>query len=384
MISRSLLLPKDEHFLLFGARNTGKSTLIHATFSPANTHVIDLLLPAEEERFQRHPDELIAQVKALPDNITHVVIDEVQKVPKLLDSVHYLIEHTNKYFVLTGSSARKLKQGGANLLAGRAFVYHLHPFSFDELGAAFDLDQALNYGLLPSVCRYQQPNKKIAFLQAYTRTYLKEEVWAEHLIRKLAPFQRFLEVAAQCNGKPLNYSNIARDVGVDVKSVQQYFTILEDTLLGFYLPAFRHSFRKRLSQQPKFYFFDMGVARALNRTVTVPLSPQTYGYGDLFEQFVILECMKANDYRALDYRFSYLRTHGDVEVDLLVERPGKPLLMIEIKSTHQVSAQHISNLSKLAREFGTCEAVCLSQDTHAKQYDNVLVLPWREGLQQYF
>jgi predicted AAA+ superfamily ATPase len=181
---------------------------------------------------------------------------------------------------MTGSSARKLKRGGANLLAGRAFVYHLFPFSFVEVGEMFDLEKALNWGMLPQIFATRTNDDRVRFLQAYAYTYLKEEIAAEQIVRKLGPFRRFLEVAAQCNGKIINYAKIASDVGVDDKTVKEYFLTLEDTLIGFFLEPFQHSFRKRLSHKPKFYFFDLGVTKALARTLTVELRPSTSAYGE--------------------------------------------------------------------------------------------------------
>ena len=384
MLIRSLKLPNNHSLILFGARGTGKSTLLKQLFTPQNTLWIDLLNPSEEERFSRDPEELRAIVLALPPSIQHVVVDEIQKIPKLLDVIHGLIENTNHYFVMSGSSARKLKQAGANLLAGRAFIYHLFPLSFLELGQQFHLESALRWGLLPKVTQLKSDEEKMRFLQAYTHTYLKEEIWAEQFIRKLEPFRRFLEVSAQCNGKIINYANIANDVGVDDKTIKEYFSILEDTLIGFILEPFQHSFRKRLSLKPKFYFFDLGVARALARLLSVPLAVSTSGYGDTFEHFIILECMKLAAYFQPEYRFSYLRTKDDAEVDLIIERPGKSLLFIEIKSTKQVKENDLSAFIGISKDFGDCEAICLSNDSLAKKYHHVTVMPWRQGIEYIF
>jgi predicted AAA+ superfamily ATPase len=285
--------------------------------------------------------------------------------------------------VMTGSSARKLKRGGANLLAGRAFVYHLFPLSYRELGSQFELEETLQRGTLPKVSSFVNDNEKIQFLQAYTYTYLKEEIWAEHFINKLDPFRRFLEVAAQCNGKIINYANIARDVGVNDKTVKEYFSILEDTLIGFFLEPFEHSFRKRLSLKPKFYFFDTGVTRALARLLSVPLSTSTSAYGEVFEHFIILECLKLSSYLQPEYRFSYLKTKDDAEIDLVVERPGKPILFIEIKSSNNVRPEDLSTFSKLTQSFDQCEAICLSRDPHPKRFDHITIMPWKEGLDRF-
>ncbi|MGA2655447.1 MAG: AAA family ATPase, partial [Gammaproteobacteria bacterium] len=291
MLKRILQLPDNHSFFLFGARNTGKSTLILERFNQQQSLWINLLDLDQEEQFAREPNLLYAIVKALPKNITHIVIDEIQKLPKLLDVVHRLIEETDKYFVLTGSSARKLKYGGANLLAGRAFLYHLFPFTFIELGHHFNLHQALQWGLLPSVALAKTDELRAQTLRAYAQIYLKEEIWAEQWIRKLDPFRKFLEVSSQCNTQIINYANIANDVGVDDKTIINYFSILEDTLLGFFLEPYHTSIRKRLSEKPKFYFFDNGVARALAFSLNVPLTPKTSAYGTAFEHFIITQIM---------------------------------------------------------------------------------------------
>ncbi len=383
MIPRLLNLPVLQSYFLFGPRNTGKSTIINYYYHANDSIVFDLLDPLLEDRFSRDPSELTRIVKALPEEIKYVIIDEVQKIPKLLDIIHHLIESTNKYYIMTGSSARKLKHGGANLLAGRAFVYYLHPFSFLEIEDKFNLEGALNWGLLPKIFELQTFENKKRFLDAYSHTYIKEEIWAEQFVKNLDPFRKFLEVAAQMNGKIINFHKIALDVGVDDKTIKKYYSILEDTLIGFFLEAFQHSVRKRLSSKPKFYFFDVGIARSLARMLTIPVIPKTTLYGDVFEHLIILECMKLASYCNNDYRFSYLMTKDDVEIDLVVERPGKPLLLIEIKSNDNVSKESISSFIKLTKDFEECEAICLSNDRFAKIIDSVKVYPWQEGIKKY-
>ena len=384
MITRLLQLPIDENFFLLGPRATGKTTLLKQLPWFKQSFYINLLKPEEERRFTKTPSELEAIVALLPLHITHIIIDEVQKVPKLLDVVHDLIETTEKKFILTGSSARKLKHGGANLLAGRAFVYYLYPFCYLEMHEQFHLNESLRFGTLPKIMEYSTDDKKERYLEAYANTYLKEEIWAEQFIRALSPFRSFLEVAAQSNGKCINFSQIARDVGVDDKTVLKYYAILVDTMLGFFLEAFQHSFRKRLSKMPKFYFFDLGVVSALTGLLSLPLQESTSRYGEAFEHFIILQCLQLNEYYHLGYRFSYLRTKEGVEIDLVIERPGRPLLFMEIKSTEQVEARHVHPLKKIAEDFGTCELVILSRDPYPKQVENIPVYPWADGLQRLF
>lgn len=384
MYQRILQLPAKKHFFLFGARNTGKSTLIKNRYDHETSRYIDLLNSEDENRYRLNPSILASEVEALPNNIQHIIIDEVQKNPKLLDIVQMLMGRTDKTFIMTGSSARKLKHGGANLLAGRAFVYHLYPLTASELDDDFDLDHALRWGTLPEISQCETDLERQEFLNAYAHTYLKEEIIVEQVVRNLDPFRKFLEVAAQCNGKIINYSNIARDVGADDKTIKSYYSILEDTLIGFMLEGYTGSFRKRLSQKPKFYFFDPGVVRALSRQSSIGLIPRTHAYGNAFEHFIILECMKLSDYHRKDYRFNYLRTPSDVEIDLVIERPGKPLLCIEIKSNADISQEDISSFKHITSEIEQCEAVVFSQDKYAKKFGHVLVLPWQQGVNEFF
>jgi predicted AAA+ superfamily ATPase len=191
-------------------------------------------------------------------------------------------------------------------------------------------------------------------------------------------------VAAQCNGKIINYANIARDVGVDDKTIKTYFSILEDTLIGFFLEPFHHSFRKRLSGKSKFYFFDAGVVRALARSLTIPLHPGTSAYGEAFEHLVISECLKLVSYFHPEFRFTYLKTKDDAEVDLVVERPGLPLLFIEIKSLNAVRQSDLSAFSKLTGDFKNCEAICFSNDPRKKHFGHITVVPWQKGVAEFF
>ena len=384
MIPRILQLPDDDNVFLFGPRGTGKTMYIKGLPHFSQMLYINLLRFSEENRFARNPDELYRIVEGIDDNITHIVIDEIQKLPKLLDIVHDIIETSSVKFILTGSSARRLKREGVNLLAGRAFVYHLHPFTFAEVADQFQLHDALHWGMLPKVFEYNDEDKKRQFLEAYTNTYLKEEIWVEQFVRNLEPFRYFLRVAAQCNGKEINFANIARDVGVSNTTVMKYYGILEDTLIGFFLHPFQHSFRKRLNKTPKFYFFDPGIVRSLTGHLTVPLVQESKGFGDAFEHFIILQCKALIDYYHTSYHLSFIKTKDGAEVDLVVERPGQPYLFIEIKSTDNVRPEQVTTLKQLANDFGDCEAVCLSRDPYPKQIDTVKVLPWQQGLISYF
>ena len=355
MFQRIKKLSKNNSFFLFGARGTGKSTLLKQQFQTKETLWIDLLTDADENRYGRHPDELSRALEAQP--YSRIVIDEVQKAPKLLDVVHHEMEKQKKrQFILTGSSARKLKRGSANLLAGRAFTHPLFPLTFLELGDAFNLKDCLEFGSLPKLFAYHDKEEKNEFLRSYVKNYLKEEISVEQLVRQLNPFRDFLEVAAQSNGKIVNYSKIANDIGVDDKTVYNYFSILDDTLVGFHLPAFHRSVRKQLRTSPKFYFFDPGIVRALDNTLRVELLPQTYAFGNAFEHWVILECFRLNEYRQLDYKFSYLQTKDGSEIDLIIQRPGKPELLAEIKSASRITDQQCGRLKHFQKSWGSpCE-----------------------------
>ncbi len=387
MYQRLLDLPLDQSVLLFGPRGSGKSTLLRESFAQEHCLWYDLLDPVEESRLSAEPQLLLKETHGARKSTTHVIVDEVQKVPKLLDVVHSLIEDPatrHLRFMLTGSSARKLKRGGANLLAGRALVFSLHPFSALELGADFNLFETLAYGALPGVVNAKGSQSKKRFLRSYGLTYLKEEVQVEQLVRQLDPFRKFLQVCAQCSGKIINAAAIARDVGVDEKTVKNYYSILEDTLLGFHLEAYHSSVRKRLSLKPKFYLFDTGVQRTLMGHLNLPLAESTSAFGELFKSFVVNECLRLSQYAENDYRFFYLRTKEGLEIDLVVERPGLPLLLIEIKSGTQVGEAHLKSLRTLGSDFPGAECVCLARVLRAQETAGVKILPWLDGLKHYF
>lgn len=389
MIPRLVKPSKSNSFFLFGARGTGKSTFIKEQFLanvPCDEVIsLNLLLPEIEDIYSRNPDRLRDQVKAhkAAKPLQWVFIDEVQKVPRLLDMVHYLIEEQKIRFILTGSSARKLKKGAANLLAGRAFVYSLHPFSSFELGDLFDLNSALHWGSLPKTIDFQNDEDKTSFLKAYALTYLREEIQIEQLVRRLNPFRAFLEVAAQCNGTLLNFSSIARDVGfVDHKTVQSYFEILEDTHLGFLLPAYSKSVRKAQSANPKFYFFDTGIKRALDNTLDVILKPQTSAFGDAFEHWVVLEIFRMNQLLSQDYKLSYFQSR-ETGIDLILSKPKNEIL-VEIKSSSTVDPIKVKRLGSLAKDFPQSKAYWLSMDQTPQIIEGVHCLPWQEGIKNIF
>lgn len=292
-----------------------------------------------------------------------------------------MIGKTKIQFILSGSSARKLKRGAANLLAGRAFVFYLYPFTALELGHRFQLNKALSYGLLPQQFHFDEDSDKKEYLKAYALTYIKEEIQMEQIVRKLSPFRKFLEIAAQMNAKVVNYSKIARDVGVDTTTVQNYYSILEDTLIGFYLNPYHTSIRKSQRLSPKFYLFDTGVCRALRGTIDVPLLPQTYEFGEAFEHFIILEIMKLAEYNRKSWKYSYLLTKDGTEIDFIIDRPGERTVCIEIKSSGRVTEGDVRNLIRLGADIPHSVLYCFSQDPRRKKIQNVMCL---EGVREIF
>ena len=381
MFQRIINPIKSNSFFLFGARGTGKSTFLKEYFRAEPALWIDLLDPLQEDLYARNPGELNARVRGERQKIIWIVLDEVQKVPKLLNVVHQLIESTSLKFALTGSSARKLKRGAANLLAGRAFVNHLYPLVHLEMGEQFHLHNALRWGTLPKISHFTNDKERKEYLKSYSLTYLKEEIGAEQIVRKIDPFRRFLPIAAQCSGEILNFSNIAKDVGVDTKTVQSYFEILEDTLVGYLLPPYHRSIRKQQRRSPKFYFFDLGIKGALDGSMVQPPVPNTYGFGRLFEQWLILELLRLNDYWKKDFRFYYLLTKDGAEIDLIIDRPGAPTALVEIKSSERVDEGDTRILERFLPDFKKAELFCLSRDPHRKKIGNVQVLPWKDGIQ---
>ena len=384
MVRRIQKLHPSNSFFLFGARGTGKSTLAEYRFSVKGTLWIDLLLYKEEEAFSHNPDRLLSILKAA--KYKRVVIDEIQKVPKLLDVVQKAMGiWPNIQFIMTGSSARKLKRGFGNLLAGRAFQYYLFPFSVFEANQGISLDHTLQFGSLPGIINKSNPSDKKEFLTTYVHTYLKEEITSEQIIRKLNPFRHFLQVAAGQNGQILNHSSIAKDIKADDKTVKNYFSILEDTLLGFFLPSYHKSIRRQQNQASKFYFFDTGVKRALEKQITVPLQKNTYAYGKAFEHKMILECFYLNEYLKKDFGFYYLKTKDQNEVDLIIERPGKKDILVEIKSTEHIQKKHIKTLRIFKKDWPSgCEAQLWSQSKIPQQMEGVKCLFWKQALKTLF
>ena len=369
MLERALRLPRNPNtsFFLWGPRQTGKSTLLGATYPRARR--LDLLTSREFVRYSRDPSALRDEVEATRDRL--VVIDEIQKVPALLDEVHWLIENRGVTFALCGSSARKVRRGHANLLGGRALRYELHGLVSAELGTAFDLSHAVNYGYLPAHYLDEDPSAKI---RSYVDDYLKEEIAAEGLTRNLPAFSDFLQAAALADGQLVSYESVARDCGVSAYTVKQYFQILEDTLLGRFLPAFRKRPKRRVIQAPKFYFADVGLVNHLAKRRQ--LEPGGPLFGSAFENWVFHELSAYRAYHAFAFDLSYWRLASGIEVDFVVDDLR---LAIEAKATHRVHADHLKGLRALAQDHPRVgNRVVISLDERPRRTeDGIDILPAR-------
>lgn len=370
MFKRALSLPPPgtETFFLWGPRQTGKSTLLRASYS--GVPWVDLLKADEFRRYVARPEYLREELEAAgtgPD--TQVVIDEIQKVPALLDEVHWLIENRGLHFALCGSSARKVRRGGANLLGGRAFRYELHGLSAVELGDEFDLDRMLNNGYLP---RIYQAARADRMLDAYIGDYLKEEIAAEGLVRSLPTFSDFLEAAAFSDGELVNFSNIARECGVSSHTTKSYFGILEDTLIGRWLPAYRRRPKRRVIAAPKFYFADVGIVNRLARRGRVLAGSEQYGKA--FENWVFHELTSFASYRELDGELAHWRLASGIEVDFVL---GDMKLAVEAKSSAVVTSDHLKGLRALAEDHPDVErrvVVCREPKSRITS-DGIEILP---------
>ena len=383
MISRLLNLPLNHHFFLFGPRQTGKSTLLKANFQKETTLYYDLLTAGEYLRLSENPTLFRQEILSRNKKITHIVIDEIQRIPELLNEIHSLAEEPNApYFCLSGSSARKLKRAHSNLLAGRAWTFHLYPLTHVELGDHFSLERALNFGTLPNVYLSEHDEERKRTLRSYVETYLKEEIEREALVRNLGGFLRFLTLAGDENGNVINYSNIARETGTSYKTVKEYFQILEDTLIGFILLPYSKSARKKLVKHPKFYFFDTGVHRALTKKINVNLEPRTSEYGRTFEHFVIAEITRLASYKELDYKFSFFHTTNHAEVDLIVETPKNETFALEIKAKENPDSQDLRGLKSFLEVCPSAKLYCASLAPRRRAVNGFSILPWREAISE--
>ena len=372
MIDRIINIPKSQSFFLFGPRQTGKTTFLKARFKDA--FWINLLDDSTFQKLLREPSLLVEIVRARPTD-QWIVIDEVQKIPELLNLVHHLIEERKQKFILTGSSARKLKRQGVNLLAGRAIDKKFHPLSAEELGAAFDLKEALLFGQLPSLL---MADSKKETLSAYVGMYLKEEIQQEALVRKLDQFARFLEVAAFSQAQVLSVLSVASDLGVSRNTAESYFQILEDLLLAYRIPVFQKRAKRKTSIHPKFYYFDVGVYRTLRKRG--PLDPIEEIDGAAIESLVFQE-LKAfvdNHGKSLDIYFH--RTQDKSEIDFILYGEDG-FFAIEVKRTSKINSKDLTALKLFKNEYPEVKMFVfyLGEDERVTD-DKIRIIPMHKAL----
>jgi predicted AAA+ superfamily ATPase len=395
-IDRILKLPLKHSFFLFGPRQVGKTTLIKNSFGLDSCLIYDLLIPEELRRLKMNPGRFRDEITYRDSKYTHVFIDEVQKLPEILDEIHYLLENMKKppAFILSASSVRKLKRSNANMLGGRAFSFSLFGLTHLELmlSSKFSLYRSLEFGSLPAIYLLsmggdenaevgvrEQSQDAILALRSYVNTYIKEEIQMEALVRNLDAFTEFLKLAADENTNVLNYSNIASDIGVSSATVKEYYQILEDTLLGFYLRPYSSRLRKKLSKHPKFYFFDTGVTRALQQKLSLELTPKTKEFGKAFEHFIIKEFIYTANYLNPDYKFSYYRTENNAEVDLIIEAPTGKVFAVEIKASDTPKNSELKGLKSFKTLVPKASLICASlAEKRYKLDEDIWVYPWQE------
>lgn len=349
----------DEAMFLFGARQTGKSTLLKERFPKAI--YIDLLKSDVRNRFKQHPEEFRESLLRYPPE-TLVIVDEIQKVPDLLDEVHWLMVEKGLWFILSGSSARKIKKSGANNLGGRAIPETLFPLVSAEI-PDFDIERAVQNGMIPR--HYMVANARNR-MRAYIDLYVKEEIIEEALVQNVDEFIRFMEVAAIMDGEILNYENVASDCGVSANTVKAYYKILVDTLLGFEVPAYRKVIKRKLYKSPRFYYFDIGIANHL--TKRYQLAPKTPEYGHAFEHLIMQEIVAYLAYTNSDEELTYWHTYENIEVDAII---GDARVAIEIKSTDHVDHGDKKGIMEFAKEHPNAKQILVSRDRISRRSGNM-------------
>lgn len=365
-------LPENQSAFLWGPRKTGKTTYLKENF-PQSIHY-DFLQTDLFLEFSKRPSLLREQLLAKHDKVLKhpVILDEVQKIPQILDEVHWLIENRGLRFILCGSSARKLKRGKANLLGGRAWRYEMYPLVSIEI-ERLDLLKTLNNGMIPA--HYLQKDSKKS-LRAYTRDYLKEEVFAEGLTRNIPAFSRFFDAMGYSHGELTNYSNIARECAVDSKTVKEYFQILVDTLLGNMVEPFKkRKSRQTISKASKFYLFDVGVAGAITKRHIA--EEKGVLFGKAFEHFMLMEISAYNAYKELDFEINFWRTKSGLEVDFIL---GGGEVAIEVKSTSRVDKRDLHALTAFKEELTPREAFVVCNEKEERISSQIRIMPWRTFL----
>jgi len=382
IFERTLSLPKitaEKSAFLFGARGTGKSFLIRRTLAEQSL-VINLLKTQTYRRLRTDPSQLeaiIADYLSVKSNLEGhaplIVIDEVQRVPQLLNEVHWLIEEKGLRFLLTGSSARKLKGNNANLLAGRARNYRIHPLTYREI-PNFELDKFLLWGGLPE---HFSSTDKVNYLDSYVDNYLKEEILAEQAIRNIDHFSNFLHMAAKCSGELINYSKIANDGQLSPSTVRNYFDILSDTLVGVQVPPWTKGTKRKTVSTAKFYLFDIGVR---NRLLDLSsLNPNTTAYGTSFEHFIFAELYAYLSYKKVRKRLQFWRSKNGQEVDFVVGN-----LAIEVKSKARTSSKDSRHLRALREDGSHCTFIVISRDPVDRLDDGIAYLHWETFLKRLY
>lgn len=369
-------MSQSETFFLWGPRQTGKSTLLKIRFPGSKRY--DLLLASEYRRLLQNPgvirEEILADKSAHRKPANPIIIDEIQKIPELLDEVHWLIENIGARFILCGSSARKVRRGRANLLGGRAIRYELYPLVYPEI-PDFNLIKALNSGLIPR--HYMSPSPR-RLLEAYVGDYLKEEIVAEALTRNIPAFNRFLEIAAFSNGELVNYRNVASESGISAPTAKEYFQILEDTLIGKMVPAFRKKAKRRQIGAPKFFFFDVGVVAHLAHRGKI--EPGSELFGKAFEQFIFMELRAHSSYSEMNYSISYWRTASGFETDFILNDHE---IAIEVKSASSIRNRHLKGIRAFKEEFSAKHFIVVSMEAQPRRTaDGIDILPWHIFLER--
>lgn len=371
MYTRILRPPKSQSFFLFGPRGTGKSSWVQQAHPKAT--YLDLLDDGIYRRLLARPESLS---DFFPKEVSTVILDEVQKIPAILDEVHRLIEKRKIRFVLTGSNARKLKKQGVNLLAGRALTYSLFPLTAQELGDDFDLKQALRYGMLPMAVTSENPGK---YLESYIKTYLKEEVEQEGLTRKIGSFARFLETASFSQASLLSHSQIAADSQVSRKVVEDYFSILRSLMLSYELPIFTRRAKRELMTKRKFYFFDTGLYQTLRPRG--PLDKDSEVNGPAFETLCLQELMALNQYLDRGYEFFHWRTRLHQEVDLVLYGE-KGFLAFEFKSGSRLRETDFAGLKLFGEDYPQAKRFMVYAGTETGITHGIHILPARDFFSQ--
>jgi predicted AAA+ superfamily ATPase len=372
MFNRKQILhdSNSESLFLWGARQTGKSTLLKQMYP--NALWFDLLMADVYQRLVNNPTLLRETVLGNADNKT-VVIDEIQRIPELLNEIHWLITNTSTQFIMSGSSARKILRSGANLLGGRALRYELFPLISQEI-PNFDLIRALNHGLLP---RHYLANNPTKMISAYVGNYLRDEIIGEAKIRNVHVFSQFLEAAAFSNGEMVNYANIAADCGVSAPTIKEYFQILQDTLIGRFVPAYQKKPKRRVITAPKFYYFDIGVVNHLLKRGAIEKGSEIFG--NAFEHFIYQELYAHSSYTGLDYPISYWRTASQIEIDFVL---GNHEVAIEVKSSDKINERHLKGLKSFSEEYKVKHLILVCNEPLPRLHQNIHILPYQVFLQK--